>query len=326
MSEEELKKAIEELPEEGAELGEQAPPTEQTQQPPEQPPPPPKQPPQTSISILDEYRRRAEEFKKNWEQFKETLQMVREISSYPPEQVDTAMRVIRELMPKEEKPKTEAPPKVETKVVTVPVEKTVEKPIPIVPEELKSKIENVEEAVNVIDYKISQYDKILDRLTALSTTTLNLTEKLEEMRSEIDRIRRESEEREKQLREQFMVVPKTKFQRPDGTVVEEYDYHPALKATEKQTEFAYSVMGPAVLAELRQTRSEISSTLNRIMSLMEAILTPELRKRAPKLVEDVEERFKRLVGGLPPEEREKELGELEKKLEDLGKLKAEKKG
>jgi hypothetical protein len=115
-----------------------------------------------------------------------------------------------------------------------------------------------------------------------------------------------------------MVVPKTKFQRPNGTIVEEYDYHPTLKATEEQARFAYQTLGPALINELRQTRADISTSLNRLIALIETALTPELRKRAPRLVEEVEERFRRLVGRLTPEERERELGELEKKIEELG--------
>ena len=53
------------------------------------------------------------------------------------------------------------------------------------------------------------------------------------------------------------------------------------------------------------------------MSLFEAIITPELRKRAPSLVEDIEKSLKKLVGPLTPEEREKALAELEEKTSKL---------
>jgi len=66
---------------------------------------------------------------------------------------------------------------------------------------------------------------------------------------------------------------------------------------------------------MRATRSDISAGINRIASLIESVLTPELKKRAPQIAEDIQERFRRLVGGmLTPEEREKELAELEAKV------------
>jgi len=51
------------------------------------------------------------------------------------------------------------------------------------------------------------------------------------------------------------------------------------------------------------------------------VLTPELKKRAPQIAEDIQERFRRLVGGmLTPEERERELAELEAKVAEAQKV------
>jgi cell division protein ZapA (FtsZ GTPase activity inhibitor) len=302
---EELKKAIEELPEEERvgeteerveeteeSVGETEERVEETEE-------------RVEEREKDEYERMLEEFRKRRNVFKEVADFVNEIASMPPERLDAATKVFEKLMPEQKQP-------VEKHTERVVVEK------PVIPEEVKEKIERIEdvdEKIERLDARLSQYDKVLDKLTALSTGTINLATEVQKLRSELEDIRRESAEREQRLKEEFMIVTKARAQRPDGTIVEEYDYHPKLKAIEKQADFTFNQLGPTLIQEIRATRADISSTLNRAMAMIESIVSPELRRRAPRVVEDIEERFKRLVGGLTPEQRMSELGELEKKIE-----------
>jgi len=257
------------------------------------------------------------EFKKRKELVREVVEFAKEVSTLTPEQTAIASQIIDRLLPKNEKPKVVE--KVVEKPVPVekPVEKVVEKPVPVVPPRL-------EEKLTEIDRKLSAYDKVLEKVSALSESTVSLATELARVREELDRVKEEHRKVVEGLKEQLMVVPKTRIRRQDGTEVEEYDWHPKLKYLEKQSDFAFNQLGPALLQEIRLTRADISSSFNRLIALFESALLPELKKRAPKIAEDFEERLRRLVGTMTPEERERELAELEKKVEELTK-EAEKK-
>jgi|GEM_PF-5578251 len=137
------------------------------------------------------------------------------------------------------------------------------------------------------------------------------------MREELERVKSEYKAREEALREQLMVVPRARAKRPGGTEIEEYDLHPRLKYIEKQSDFTFGQLGPAILQEIRMARADISSGINRLVSMFEAVLLPEFKKRAPLTAEKIQERVKKLVGTLTPEQRERELSELEKRVEEL---------
>jgi hypothetical protein len=297
---EEVKREVEELPEEARELGEEKPGEAREEKPEEAPPPQPAG-----------YESIVEEFRKRKELAREVVEFAKEVSSLTPEQAAVATQILDRILPR-----TQAKPQVITVEKPVPVEKpvvkTVEKPVPVVPE-------SVEEKLTEIDRKLSAYDKVLEKISALSESTVSLATELARVREELARVKEENRKVVEGLREQVMVVPKTRIRRQDGTEVEEYDWHPRLKYLEKQADFAFSQLGPAILQEIRLTRTDISSGINRLIAIFESALLPELRKRAPRIAEDLEERLRRLVGTLTPEERERELAELEKKVEELTK-------
>jgi hypothetical protein len=333
IDEEMIKEEIEQLPEEVHEIEEETekerveteksqPPPETKKQPsaPSTPPPSPQPPPQPSkIEDL------IEEFRKRRETVKEILSFVKEISEASPTQLALASELLDRMMPQQTYQQTQQVQTVE-RVVEKPV--PVKEPVPVVPEELKERIESIETRLDKIDeinVKLDKYDKIIERVTALSTSTVSLASEIERLRSELEKVRQEQREAVEKLKEGFMVVTKTRIKRPDGVEVEEYDWHPKLKYFEKQADFTFNTLGPAILQEIRLARADISTGLNRIISIFEAALLPELRKRAPKIAEDIEERMKRLVGSLTPEERAKELEELEKKVSTLMEKEGEKK-
>jgi len=148
-----------------------------------------------------------------------------------------------------------------------------------------------------------------------------MADEVARLREELARTRQEYEQKLQALQQQAMVIPKSRIVRPDGVVMEEYDFHPLLKAQEEAAKYRYGVWGPALIDEMRATRADISAGINRIASLIESVLTPELKRRAPQIAEDIEDRFRRLVGGaLTPEQREKELAELEAKVAEAQKV------
>ena len=333
INEEMIKKEIEQLPEEVHEIEEETEEeieTEKPQPPPEtkkqpsapqpQPPPSPPSPPKIEDLI--------EEFRKRREAVKEVLSFVKEISETSPTYLALASELLDRMMSQQTYQQIQQPQQIQTveRVVEKPV--PVKEPVPVVPEELKERIENIETRLDKIDeinMKLDKYDKIIERVTALSTSTVSLASEIERLRSELEKVRQEQKEAVEKLKEGFMVMTKTRIKRPDGVEVEEYDWHPKLKYLEKQADFTFNTLGPAILQEIRLARADISTGLNRIISIFEAALLPELRKRAPKIAEDIEERMKKLVGSLTSEERAKELEELEKKVSTLIEKEVEKK-
>jgi septal ring factor EnvC (AmiA/AmiB activator) len=172
-----------------------------------------------------------------------------------------------------------------------------------------------------LEQKLNRYDEILARIAEAMDRNSTMMDEITRLREELARTRQEYEQKLQSLQQQAMVIPKSRIVRPDGVVMEEYDFHPLLKAQEEAAKYRYGVWGPALIEEVRATRSDISAGINRIASLIESVLTPELKKRAPQIAEDIQERFRRLVGGmLTPEERERELAELEAKVAEAQKV------
>ena len=297
---EEIKQEIEQLeaPAE-EELTEEAPPTEPQQEPPQQTPPEQQKEP----DILEELRKKKQ-------LTTEILDLIRQTSNATPEQLAITRDIIEKIMVEPKKKTETETPKIITKEIVKekPVEKVIEKPV--IPPELTEHLSALEE-------KTSKYDIILDKLSEAIDQNKNLSNEIARLRQELDQTKLEYQQRLQQLQQQTMIIPKTRITRPDGVQVEEYDFHPALKMYEKRSEYLYDKLGPSFLEELRGMRSDIGSTLNRISAMLETVLTPELKRRAPELAEDIQERFRRLVGGaLTAEQREKELESLENKLKE----------
>jgi len=336
MSEEELKREIEELPEEGIALEEgQA--SEQVEQPQEQ-----EQPMETQVEEqppmppeVEEERAEIEERKKRLRElistYKDVSSFVRELRDLTPEERTLVHSIVEKVLAPGEKKAKEAESK--PIIIEKPVVKEVEKPYPVIPESVERigrKAETALERIGEVEARLSRLEealvKIADSQKDLSIAVKSITASVSEnmrLRSELERIRKELEEIRRARERHLMILPKAEVLKPDGSVVREYDFHPSLKAMEKQTEFAVNKLGPALIEELRATRSDISSSINRLVTLVESIITPELRRRAPRLVEDIEETVKKLVGKLTPEERERELTELEKKLHELEQISKE---
>lgn len=301
---EEIKNEIEQLEAPAEEPTEEAPQEPPTEQEPQQEPPqqtPPEQ--QKEPDILEELRKKKQ-------LTTEILDLIRQTSNATPEQLAITRDIIEKIMVEPKKKTETETPKVITKEVIKekPVEKVIEKPV--IPPELTEHLSALEE-------KTSKYDIILDKLSEAIDQNKNLSNEIARLRQELDQTKLEYQQRLQQLQQQTMIIPKTRITRPDGVQVEEYDFHPALKMYEKRSEYLYDKLGPSFLEELRGMRSDIGSTLNRISAMLETVLTPELKRRAPELAEDIQERFRRLVGGaLTAEQREKELESLENKLKE----------
>jgi hypothetical protein len=194
------------------------------------------------------------------------------------------------------------------KPVVVERPKEVQVPVPVVPKEVSEKLEEYGARLEAYGSALAEVSKVLERTTALLEDNRRLREELEGMR-------RSHEELVAKLREGFGVVVRTKVTDPQtGKVLEEYDLHPRLKALDRQSAFVVEQVGPALVQEIRQARAELSSNVNRLISLVEGVVAPELRRRAPALVEEVQERLRRLVGVMGPAERERELSEIEARL------------
>ena len=286
---------------------------EQAQAPP--PPPPPAQPAvQPQEDVIEEIRRRKQVAA-------EIFDFVRQASQASPEQLALTRELIREIFGLGEERKEAPSPPPQPVIVEKPVIKEVQVPQPVVPKEISEKVENVDSRMAALEQKLAKYDEILARIAEAMDRNTAMMDEITRLREELARTRQEYEQKLQSLQQQAMVIPKSRIVRPDGVVLEEYDFHPALKVQEKAAEYRYSVWGPALIEEMRATRADISAGINRIASLIESVLTPELKKRAPQIAEDIQERFRRLVGGmLTPEEREKELAELEAKVAEAQKV------
>ena len=259
--------------------------------------------------------------------YSDASSIARELQGLSPEDRAMVHGIVQQLL---KQPQAEVRVVREPVYVEKPVVKEVEKPVPVIPEgfeKIGRKAEAALERVGVVEQRLSRLEDALDRLAeaqrdvavAVKSITSYVGENMR-LHEELRRVREELESFKKQTEQRIMIVPKAEKMNPDGSVVREYDFHPQLKAIEKRTDFAVEKIGPALIEELKATRADISSSVNRLVTLVEAVITPELRRRAPRLVENIEETFRKLVGGtLTPEEREKTLSELESKLEKLEK-------
>ena len=302
----------------GEAVAEQAPQPEVQQAAAEQPQPqapPPAQPAvQPQEDVIEEIRRRKQVAA-------EIFDFVRQASQASPEQLALTRELIREIFGLGEERKEAPSPPPQPVIVEKPVIKEVQVPQPVVPKEISEKVESVDSRMAALEQKLAKYDEILARIAEAMDRSSAMMDEITRLREELARTRQEYEQKLQSLQQQAMVIPKSRIVRPDGVVLEEYDFHPLLKAQEKAAEYRYSVWGPALIEEMRATRADISAGINRIASLIESVLTPELKRRAPQIAEDIQERFRRLVGGmLTPEEREKELAELEAKVAEAQKV------
>jgi len=286
------------------------------------PPPPPAQQPQAVVVQRPEVEDIFERYRRGKQMVIELLDAVKQVSQATPEQLELARELIEKVFGLEEKKEVPQPsPPPQPIVVEKPVVKEVPQPVPVVPKEVSERVESIDSRMAALEQKLAKYDEILSRIAEAMDRNTAMMDEITRLRSELDRVRQEYEQRLQSLQQQAMVIPKSRIVRPDGVVMEEYDFHPALKAQEKAAEYRYSVWGPALIEEMRATRADISAGINRIASLIESVLTPELKKRAPQIAEDIQERFRRLVGGmLTPEERERELAELEQKVAEAQKV------
>jgi Skp family chaperone for outer membrane proteins len=293
-------------------------PQAQPQAPP--PPPPPAQQPQAVVVHRPEAEGRLEAFRRMKQMVIEMLDAVKQLGQATPEQLELTRDLIEKVFGFEERKEAPSPPP-QPIVVEKPVIKEVQVPQPVVPKEISEKVENVDSRMAALEQKLAKYDEILARIAEAMDRNSAMMDEITRLREELARTRQEYEQKLQSLQQQAMVIPKSRIVRPDGVVLEEYDFHPALKVQEKAAEYRYGVWGPALIEEVRATRSDISAGINRIASLIESVLTPELKRRAPQIAEDIQERFRRLVGGmLTPEEREKELAELEAKVAEAQKV------
>jgi hypothetical protein len=110
-----------------------------------------------------------------------------------------------------------------------------------------------------------------------------------------------------------------KVVRPDGTV-EEYDYLPDDKikitvysteaeARRKQVDAVVDKVLPEVLSEVKATRADITRLGERLLSILETYIVPKIHKLHPALESVLPITIR------TPEQRERELEELNKKLE-----------
>jgi GGDEF domain-containing protein len=171
-----------------------------------------------------------------------------------------------------------------------------------------------------LEEKLSKYNAIIDKMTeVVNSDSRELVNEFARLREELDRIRQEYDQRVQEYekirrKQQAMVTLKPRVVMLDGTVVEEYDLRLALRS-ELAAQYPYHVLGLPIIDEIRAVRESVSAGVNRVLSWIESIVKQELRER--ELEEDRQIRFRRLIGRvLTPEERERELTELEAKIDE----------
>jgi len=229
------------------------------------------------------------------------------------------------------------------RVVEKPVVIEKEKPVPVqagVPEEVLESVKRVSETAGVLldristlESRLQQYEgalaSVAEAQKSISETVkmaLSTMEEVRRLREEVEKLREEARKlREEKAKEQTVIPATEIIELPEQGVRKIYQYqiHPALKAIEKEVEFRTDKLGTALVEELRNTRAEISqiraevtSLLNRAVTLVESAIAPEVRRRAPRLVEDLESSLRRLTGRLySPEERASKIAELRERLE-----------
>jgi len=128
-------------------------------------------------------------------------------------------------------------------------------------------------------------------------------EELEEIKKAIGYLLKRVEELQ---RGQVYMGRVKKVRYPDGTEIE-YDLMPTDYATVKQANTMYDRVVPEALNELKGMRQDLTMFANRLLGLIETNFAHEIKK-APGFFLNVRKRSK--------EEKEKELEEIEKKLEE----------
>jgi uncharacterized protein YceH (UPF0502 family) len=127
-----------------------------------------------------------------------------------------------------------------------------------------------------------------------------------------------------EIQKSYAGMLRRRVYREDGSVEEEYEplpddqiklkvYSTEAEVRRKQAEAMVERFMPELFKRLDRIESDISSFGNRLLAILETVLVPELKKRAPRILEDVEEKLRRL--GASPRPAEVELSELEAKVE-----------
>jgi hypothetical protein len=127
-----------------------------------------------------------------------------------------------------------------------------------------------------------------------------------------------------EVEKRYVGMLKRRVYREDGSVEEEYEplpddqiklkvYSTEAEVRRKQAEAMIDKFMPELFRRLDRIESDISSFGNRLLAILETVLVPELKRRAPRILEDVEEKLRRL--GASPRPVETELSELEAKVE-----------
>jgi len=156
--------------------------------------------------------------------------------------------------------------------------------------------------------QVSQLKKELDRIRALVgggegvINPSSSSEDLEEIKRAIAFLLKKFDEIQ---RGQVYMGRVKKVKHPDGTEIE-YDLLPQDYATVKQANTMYDKAVPELLSELKGIRGELTMFGNRLLGLIETNLAHEIKK-APGFFLNPKKRSK--------EEKERELEEIEKKLE-----------
>ncbi len=191
--------------------------------------------------------------------------------------------------------------------------------------------ENVKkDLVDEFDRMINTIDAIARRLNVLrgpvkpsnpspgSAVPADVVEQLQELAKGLEAIKQS-------LQPKTYVGRLKRVRRPDGSE-EEYEVLPEdqvrLMMAEIQKKQAETVMDkyvPKVLERLDKIDANVSSIANRLLTLFESTIAPTLKQRAPEIVRDFEDRFRRLVGSMSQEEKLRTLVEMEKKVEEASK-------
>jgi isopenicillin N synthase-like dioxygenase len=127
-----------------------------------------------------------------------------------------------------------------------------------------------------------------------------------------------------EIQKSYAGMLKRRVYREDGSVEEEYEplpddqiklkvYSTEAEVRRKQAEAMVERFMPELMKRLDRIESDISSFGNRLLAVLETVLVPELKRRAPRILEDVEEKLRRL--GASPRPAEVELSELEARVE-----------
>jgi hypothetical protein len=127
-----------------------------------------------------------------------------------------------------------------------------------------------------------------------------------------------------EVQKSYVGMLKRRVYKEDGSVEEEYEplpddqiklkvYSTEAEVRRKQAEAMVDRFMPELFKRLDRIESDISSFGNRLLAVLETVLVPELKRRAPRILEDVEGKLRRL--GASPRPTETELSELEAKVE-----------